>query len=113
MKCVPPDSAASWFCPVPAAGRTDTQAAAPHARAKGGGASTLLIAERSASAPAGVQESLKMCSFTIKRLCERVLKSILKKPFRSRCNNHRFLGFWFGFFFKMILFKKVTVNLRT
>lgn len=65
MKCVPPDSAASWFCPVPAAGRRDTQAAAPHVRAKGGGASTLLITERSASAPAGVQEFLKMCSFTV------------------------------------------------
>lgn len=65
MKCVPPDSAASWFCPVPAAGGRDTRAAAPRVRAKGGGASTLLIAGRSASAPAGVQESLKMCSFTV------------------------------------------------
>lgn len=65
MRCVPPDSAASWFCPVPAAGRRGTLAAAPHVRAKGGAASTLSVAERSASAPAGVQEFLKMCSFTV------------------------------------------------
>lgn len=65
MKCVPPGSAASWFCPVPAAGRRGTRAAAPHVRAKGGGASTLLIDGRSASAPAGVQEFLEMRSFTV------------------------------------------------
>lgn len=70
IRCVPPDSAVSWFCPVPAAGRMDTRPAAPHVRAKDRRATLLLVTRRSASAPVGVQESLKMCSFTVSRAIE-------------------------------------------
>lgn len=70
IRCVPPDSAVSWFCPVPAAGRRDARPAAPHVRARDRPATLLLITKRSASAPVGVQESLKMCSFTVSRPIE-------------------------------------------
>lgn len=69
MRCVPPDSAVSWFCPVPAAGRADTQPAALHVRAKDRGATLLFITKKSVSAPTAVPESPMMCNFTAQDRC--------------------------------------------